>query len=817
MENFDLGKKISSLRKNNSMTQKELASLLHISDKVISKWELNQSEPDINSLKSLSHIFNISINELLGQDKEQEKISSNEKVYFFFKKYYIPLIECILCLFALIDICVGYSILKDDIPDYGIGILIGFSIAFVLLQLYILLINSKSITIKVLKIINFIILLGFLAINIAFIVLIKNNDFKHFYVVGLVQTSLMLIAIIFDCLHEFNILKSCGPLKLGKIVFVLLIVFIGLQCGFIIGNITTSSVIFADEKYEQETPVGLKFENDEIVFYHIGETFQLKFEYEPDYSRKENVTFYSDNENIATVNENGLITACSYGETEIFAYCGNVSERIDVDIKNIELSKDEAIIVYSGNQNTQIAISPIDSLVSVYYANKDISFIITDENGNLISDIIEIKNYEINEDLIWWKDYEMVLNLNINYLESTNAYYKLLVFDHALNRYTYKATFNVVDISSIDFQNIDFNNLCAGEIVCINTTYSPSNVKNPTFTYHTDNTDIAEIIDGNKLLIKTLGTFTLTATTHNGISKRQIININRYLRLNSVIVSGSNGIGKKIIEKVSFESGKIPYSTTLKCDYSGSLTFTDSYEKDGAYYFEFTATSLGKGSYLVYLDSNITGSRRYYTIVDQYEITAKGDRTLSLYKEYYPLTLQFTNESNAQNEGIWYHIESSDSSIVTISGGGKELDFLLKNDSAPIKLIPKSAGTCTITISNEHFNQTYTYTVIPKTTYLQLENPNDQNLTFNINETENYIINLNYDAMPLAITKTAFKLTGKNRCINASLNYNEDGKCYILLKDFYIDYVHESISETVTISTVDDEFSITINVTLIKN
>ena len=133
-------------------------------------------------------------------------------------------------------------------------------------------------------------------------------------------------------------------------LFVLLIVFIGLQYGFIIGNITTSSVIFADEKYEQETPVGLKFEKDKIVFYHIGETFQLKFEYDPDYSRKENVTFYSDNENIATVNENGLITACSYGETEIFACCGNVTERIDVDIKNIELSKDEAITVYSGMQ-----------------------------------------------------------------------------------------------------------------------------------------------------------------------------------------------------------------------------------------------------------------------------------------------------------------------------------------------------------------------------------------------------------------------------------------------------------------------------------
>lgn len=450
MEDFDLGKKISSLRKNNSMTQKELASLLHVSNKVISKWELNQSEPDISSLRSLSHIFNISISELLGQNKEQEKLTSNEKFYTFFKRYYIPIIECLFCFFALIDICVGYSILKDDIPPYGIGILLSFSIAFVILQLYILLINNKSLTIKVLKIINFILLLGLLALNISSIVIMQDNIFKHFFIVGLVQISLLLIAFIFDFLNEFKILKSSGPFKLGNIVFVLLIIFIGLQCSFVIGNIVTSSILFADEKYEQETPIGLNFENYDIVFYNIGETYQLKFEYDPVYSRKENVTFESKDENIATVDDKGLITTCSYGETRIFAYCGKVIEIINISIKNIELSKDEAITVYQGSQNIQITLTPIDTLVMLYFANKDITFIITDENGNLASDIIEINDYTVNDGTVWWYNYKMVINININYSESTNAYYKLLVFDNGLKRYTYKATFYVLDSSFIN-------------------------------------------------------------------------------------------------------------------------------------------------------------------------------------------------------------------------------------------------------------------------------------------------------------------------------------------------------------------------------
>ena len=62
-----LGEKISSLRKQNNMTQKELSAALHVSDKVVSKWELGQSEPDLSTLKQIAQVFNISVAKLLGE------------------------------------------------------------------------------------------------------------------------------------------------------------------------------------------------------------------------------------------------------------------------------------------------------------------------------------------------------------------------------------------------------------------------------------------------------------------------------------------------------------------------------------------------------------------------------------------------------------------------------------------------------------------------------------------------------------------------------------------------------------------------------
>ena len=44
---MDLGKKVASLRKKNNLTQESLAEKIGVTRQTISKWESNQSSPDI--------------------------------------------------------------------------------------------------------------------------------------------------------------------------------------------------------------------------------------------------------------------------------------------------------------------------------------------------------------------------------------------------------------------------------------------------------------------------------------------------------------------------------------------------------------------------------------------------------------------------------------------------------------------------------------------------------------------------------------------------------------------------------------------------
>lgn len=64
--------KLLSLRKQQGLTQLELAEALHISRQAISKWETGEAEPSLENLKSLSQIYHISLDELLREGKLPE-------------------------------------------------------------------------------------------------------------------------------------------------------------------------------------------------------------------------------------------------------------------------------------------------------------------------------------------------------------------------------------------------------------------------------------------------------------------------------------------------------------------------------------------------------------------------------------------------------------------------------------------------------------------------------------------------------------------------------------------------------------------------
>ncbi|WKY47284.1 helix-turn-helix transcriptional regulator [Eubacteriaceae bacterium ES3] len=66
MNALNIGKNILDKRRKRGITQEELAHFLGVSKASVSKWETQQSYPDILLLPELSAFFNISIDELLG-------------------------------------------------------------------------------------------------------------------------------------------------------------------------------------------------------------------------------------------------------------------------------------------------------------------------------------------------------------------------------------------------------------------------------------------------------------------------------------------------------------------------------------------------------------------------------------------------------------------------------------------------------------------------------------------------------------------------------------------------------------------------------
>ncbi|GGE79693.1 helix-turn-helix domain-containing protein [Priestia taiwanensis] len=85
MNCIKVGRLIQSLRKDKRMTQKELALLMNISDKTISKWERGLGCPDVSLLGELSNILGVNIEMILSGDlnpnEQDEGNMKNVKFY----------------------------------------------------------------------------------------------------------------------------------------------------------------------------------------------------------------------------------------------------------------------------------------------------------------------------------------------------------------------------------------------------------------------------------------------------------------------------------------------------------------------------------------------------------------------------------------------------------------------------------------------------------------------------------------------------------------------------------------------------------------
>ncbi|MFA7700998.1 MAG: helix-turn-helix transcriptional regulator [Bacilli bacterium] len=67
-----LRQRIARLRRNKGLTQEDLGDKVGVSSQAVSKWETDSSVPDVTLLVKIANIFDISVDELLGNDRVKE-------------------------------------------------------------------------------------------------------------------------------------------------------------------------------------------------------------------------------------------------------------------------------------------------------------------------------------------------------------------------------------------------------------------------------------------------------------------------------------------------------------------------------------------------------------------------------------------------------------------------------------------------------------------------------------------------------------------------------------------------------------------------
>ncbi len=114
------GEKLKKLRVDNKLTQDELADKIFVTRTAISKWETDKGFPNMESLKMLCKVFNISLDTLISDEEiENRKILDDKTAR---QCFWVAMVGFLLCLaFAIVSA-------TTKIPHFMIGSFVGVAI-----------------------------------------------------------------------------------------------------------------------------------------------------------------------------------------------------------------------------------------------------------------------------------------------------------------------------------------------------------------------------------------------------------------------------------------------------------------------------------------------------------------------------------------------------------------------------------------------------------------------------------------------------------------------------------------------------------------
>ena len=146
MDNIATGKFITKKRKEQNLTQEQLAERLGVSNKTISKWETGKCMPDYSVIELLCKELNTTLAELMNGEENEKSIHTydNEQIVEMLKEIQnlrnmkILLIGFFFFFMGGIQLALSQIFGGTDVQDFLSGLMLGISIPQMLIGVFLL-------------------------------------------------------------------------------------------------------------------------------------------------------------------------------------------------------------------------------------------------------------------------------------------------------------------------------------------------------------------------------------------------------------------------------------------------------------------------------------------------------------------------------------------------------------------------------------------------------------------------------------------------------------------------------------------------------
>ncbi len=144
MDKKEIGKFIQTLRKKKKLTQSELAELIGVTDKAISRWETGEGFPEITLLPQLSIILGVSVDDILAGKVEEKEVRNNKNSIELFKlhQYLIHVIIWFGAIFSVTMFFITLNYIWNFVPF--IVCILGASIYFLIARYHFIKISAYN-------------------------------------------------------------------------------------------------------------------------------------------------------------------------------------------------------------------------------------------------------------------------------------------------------------------------------------------------------------------------------------------------------------------------------------------------------------------------------------------------------------------------------------------------------------------------------------------------------------------------------------------------------------------------------------------------